>query len=358
MKLLPRERVLKALAHQQTDRVPVDFWATPEVWDKVKAHLNLQDDEAVLQKLEIDIRAVQPDYAGPQLRKEADGSFFDAMGVHRRIVHNEFCSYDEYASAPLGYVEELTDFDSYQYWPKAENYDFAGIAAKVGDLHKTYYMKLETGGLFEFAWALRGYDQFMMDMILEPEIAHFIMDKITSFWCDYVDAAMQKAGDFYDMVYTYDDVAAQTALLMSKDMWAEFVKPYHQRLNKTIKKYGKTIMYHSCGAVYDLIEDLAALPIDVLNPIQPLAKGMDMQKIKNHFGKTLCFHGGIDIQFTLPRGTTEDVATAVRHAIDTLGQNGGYILTSAHHIQADTPVENILKMYEEAKEYSTCKNKS
>lgn len=351
MGLLPRERVLEALAHRSTDRVPLDFWATPETWDKLKEYFRTVEEETVLQTLGIDIRQVQPDYIGPSLERKEDGTYFDAMGVHRRPVKNEFCEYEEYASSPLGYVECVEDFESYDRWPRLEDYDFKGLSQKAGNLHETYYMKLETGGLFEFAWALRGYEQFMMDMVLEPEIAHYIMDKITDYWCGYVTLAMENAGDKYDMVYTYDDIAAQNSLLMSRDMWAEFIKPYHEKLNRVIRGYGKTIMYHSCGAVYDMIGELSRLPIDVLNPIQPGAGGMDMKKIKENYGSQLCFHGGIDIQFTLPRGTRQEVDEAVRHAIDTLGRDGGYILTSAHYIQADTPVENILEMYAEARRY-------
>lgn len=349
--MLPRERVLKALNHQTTDRIPLDFWATPETWDKLKNHFHTQDEEIILQKLEVDIRQVQPDYIGPEFRTLEDESFYDAMGVHRRRVKNDFCVYEEYASSPLGYVESVEDFEQYNSWPSVKDYDFKGLADKVGEIHKTYYVKLETGGLFEFAWALRGYEQFMMDMVLEPEIAHYIMNQITDFWCEYVQCAMQNAGDRYDMIYTYDDIAAQNTLLMSRDMWAEFIKPYHERLNKVIHSFGKTVMYHSCGAVFDMIEDLAKLPIDVLNPIQPRAAGMDMREINRKFGQSLCFHGGIDIQFTLPKGTKEEIDEAVHHAIDTLGEEGGYILTSAHYIQADTPVENIIEMYQEAKNY-------
>lgn len=347
-----RERVLQALSHKKPDRVPLDFWAVPETWDKLKIHFNTDDEEDILQKLQIDIRSISPNYIGPEIKKEKDGSYFDDIGVHRRIVKNDFCSYEEYAGSPLGFINEMDDFKKYEKWPSADNYDFENIAQKFGNIHETYYTKLETGGIFELAWALRGYEQFMMDMVINPQIAHYIMDKLTDFWCQYVSKAMTYAVDYYDMIYTYDDIAAQNNLLMSKEMWGEFIKPYHERFNKVIKSYGKTIMYHSCGAVFPLIEDIIKLPIDVLNPIQPLAYGMDMKKIKDTFGGKICFHGGIDIQFVLPKGTEDDVKKAVRHAIDTLGENGGYILTSAHYIQADTPVQNIITMIEEARNYS------
>ena len=115
-------------------------------------------------------------------------------------------------------------------------------------------------------------------------------------------------------------------------------------------------MYHSCGSVYQMIPDLIKLPIDVLNPLQPLAKDMNFQNIKDNYGKEICFHGGIDIQFLLPKGSVNEVQETVEETIRVLGKNGGYILTSAHYIQADTPVENIITMYETASKYKMNNN--
>lgn len=347
MNKLPRQRVLDALAHKPTDRVPVDFWATPEVWEKLHRHFGTSEDEAVLQTLGIDIRRFQPPYVGPQ-RRLPDGSWFDALGVHRRQVKNAFNTYDEYASAPLAHAETADDLADYAHWPSPDNFDFSALPGLIGDAHETYYIKLETGGLFELAWALRGYGQFFMDMVLAPDIVHGIMGRLCDFYCEYVRRAMAAAGEKYDMVYTYDDIAAQSAPLMSKDMWRALIRPYHVKLNEVIHACGKKVMYHSCGAVYDMIPELAALPIDVLNPIQPGAAGMEFERIKENFGDTLCFHGGICIQNVLPHGTPADVRAAVDHACATLGRGGGYILTSAHYLQNDTPVENILEMYRAA----------
>ena len=349
MEILPRERVLAALERRITDRVPLDFWAVPEMWDKLRAHFGTTGNEYVLTSLGIDVRQFLPGYIGPPIYKQPDGSWFDDLGAHRRLVRNEFCAYEEYAGAPLGFAESAADLEGYDRWPNPNNYDFKSLPEKIGNANDTYYIKLHTGGLFELAWGLRGYEQFFMDMVIDPDIAHGIMGKLCDFYCEYVRRAMEAAGDKYDMVYTYDDVASQNNLLMSREMWREFIRPYHVKLNKVIHSFGKTVMYHSCGAVYDLIGELAELPIDVLNPIQASACGMDFTRIKDNFGKTLCFHGGIDIQTTLPYGTEADVRAAVRHAISTLGKGGGYILSSTHYIQADTPVQNVLAMFDEAR---------
>ncbi len=340
-----RERVLAVLNKQIPDRCPVDFWAVDEVIEKLLKHFNFNSEDEILDHFEVDMQFISPDEMGEQ-RVMSDGTYFDKMGVHRKKVVNEFCTYEEYASSPLGYVEDVDDFASYEYWPNPNDYDWEGYASKIGDRHKKRMIKLYMGGLFEFAWALRGYEQFMIDMVCDPEIAHFIMDKICTFWCDYFELAMKHAGDLIDIVYTYDDIAMQSTLLMSQDMLEEFIFPYHRRMNKVIKSYNKPIIYHSCGSVRQVIKKLSDLPIDILNPLQPLAANMDFEEIKEEHGEYLMFHGGICIQHTLPKGTPQDVRDAVKKAIAILGKGGGYIMTSAHYIQNDTPIENIKALYE------------
>ncbi len=340
-----RERVTAVLNRQMPDRCPVDFWAVDEVIEKLLKHFNFKSEDEILDHFEVDMQFISPDEKGEQ-RVMSDGTYFDKMGVHRKKVTNEFCTYEEYASSPLGYVEEVEDFESYEYWPNPNDYDWENYAAKIGDRHEKRMIKLYMGGLFEFAWALRGYEQFMVDMVCEPEIAHFIMDKICTFWCEYFELAMKHAGNLIDIVYTYDDIAMQSSLLMSQDMLEEFIFPYHRKMNKVIKSYNKPIIYHSCGSVRPVIKKLSELPIDILNPLQPLAADMNFEEIKKEHGDYLMFHGGICIQFTLPSGTPQDVRDAVKSAVAVLGKGGGYIMTSAHYIQNDTPIENIEALYE------------
>ncbi len=148
------------------------------------------------------------------------------------------------------------------------------------------------------------------------------------------------------MVYFYDDVATQNSLMISKAMWENFIKPKHKRIIDVSKAHNKRVMYHCDGALYPLIPDLIDLGIDVLNPIQADAKDMHPTRLKTEFGDQLSFHGGIDIIQTLPKGTADDVRNEVKTRISQLGINGGYIMASSHHIQADTPLENIEAMYD------------
>lgn len=343
-----RERVFTSLAHKQPDRCPVDFWAEASTIKKLLQHFHVGSEQELYDILDVDIQFVFPDSTLPAPEILPDGSWYDNFGAHIRMVKNDYCEYAEYLSRPLAFAEEPEDLEQYDKWPDPTAFDWAHFSEKIGNLHEKRVIKLHAGGLYEIAWNLRGQEQFLMDMALNPEIPHYIMEKLCSYWCEYIRCAMEAAGDKIDIVYTYDDIASQASLIMSPQMLEEFVYPYHRRVNAVIKSYGKKILYHSCGSVISQIDNLSNLPIDILNPLQPLAAGMDFQKIKDTWGNKLCFHGAIDIQKTLPQGTAEEVQAAVKRAISILGNQGGYIMTSAHYIQNDTPVENIIAMYDTA----------
>jgi 5-methyltetrahydrofolate--homocysteine methyltransferase len=148
------------------------------------------------------------------------------------------------------------------------------------------------------------------------------------------------------MIYFYDDVATQNSLMISQEMWRDYIRPRHAQLIEPAKKRNLAVMYHCDGAIYPLVTELIELGIDLLNPVQADAKGMEPPRLKAEFGNRLSFHGGLDIIKTLPRGTVEDVRREVRERVQVLGRDGGYIMASSHHIQSDTPLANVLAMYE------------
>jgi uroporphyrinogen decarboxylase len=137
--------------------------------------------------------------------------------------------------------------------------------------------------------------------------------------------------------------------MISPQMWEKQIKPHHVRINRTLKDYDVTLMYHSCGSIMPFIDGLIDMGVEILNPLQPRARGIDLPHIKATYGNQISFHGAMDIQQTLPHGTTEDVAAEVRDRIQVLGAGGGYILAPAHMIQGDTSAENIVAMYETAR---------
>jgi len=383
--LSPRERVTTALNHQTPDRTPVDFLAVPEIWEAlIRSHsLKPAEDfqseyfdpiwETLLQELQVDCRVISYDqfcsFPSSTLKPGAtvdwygslgrstpnrmwrqrtpDGHIFDIFGRHFKVVDHPTGAYEMMASNPLGNAETTSDLSNF-VWPEPEWWDFSGVPSLIAQLdhHREYHLRYRLGSVFEVAWQLRAMDTFLMDMAMKSKLPLYIMDRLTDLYVEITDRFLSTAGNRIDMVYFYDDVATQNSLMISKKMWEQYIKPYHARLIEVAKKHDKPVMYHCDGAIYPLIPDLIDMGIDVLNPIQADAKDMDPVRLKAEFGDRLSFHGGIDIIKTLPFGTPGDVQNEVKTRISQLGQNGGYVLASSHHIQSDTPLENIKAMYD------------
>ncbi len=351
--LSPRERVLLALEHRDTDRVPVDFLATPETWAALKTHLVINDPESVLRRLGVDVRHPRQPYIGPPLRRFPDGAWLDPWGVRRRAVAHEKGSYDEIAEHPLAAVNDASELERYP-WPRPEWWDAGGLAAQIRELDRQgdYAIALEEfgdpGGIFEIAWYLRGMERFMLDMVEQPDLVWETMRRVTDFYVGMLERVMAAAGGRIDLVWTSDDIAHQRGRLMSERGWKQLVAPHHERLNRRVHELGSRVMYHSCGAVRPFIPALIEIGVDVLDVLQFSAAGMDPHDIKGTFGDRLCFHGGMDVQTTLPQSSAEEVRRVTRERIDVLGRGGGYILSPTHNIQIDTPPANIVAMYVEA----------
>jgi uroporphyrinogen decarboxylase len=383
--ITPRQRVQTALRHQEPDRTPVDFLATPEVWDKLITHFHpdpanegaseyfSSNREAVLQKLEVDCRLVSYDMfcAPPESNTKAgatidwweslarstpnrmwrqnlpDGSSYDIWGHHTRTVANPTGRYEEYVSWPLKTVTSLDELKGYS-WPTPDWWDFSCLPEAIHkmDPKGIRSLRFRAGTVFESAWQLRGMEEFLTDMAMTPEIPVYIMERITEVIVENIRRALALAGDDIDVVYFYDDMGAQNGPLISKNMWRRLIKPFHQRIIDVTRQAGKLVMYHTDGAVLSLIPEFLDIGVDILDPIQPTAKDMVPERLKAEFGDRLAFHGGVDIVGTLPLGTPEDVRNEVRQRVQMLSANGGYILSSSHHIQSDTPLENVLAMYE------------
>jgi uroporphyrinogen decarboxylase len=379
-----KERVRAALSHVAPDRTPVDFLAVPEVWKMLVESMGLErfepgDDmlfdpswEAVLRNLEVDCRVISYDQFcsppgsafGPDGRvewwnvqsrstparmwrwKTKDGTAFDIFGRRFREQSNASGSYEENLPV-LASAETLDDVKAHP-WPEPDWWDFGPAADLVRDMNEgaERHIRYRMGSIFELAWQLRGMDNFMVDMALESPIPRYMMERITDIVAETTDRLLEASGEGVDMLYFYDDVAANSSLLISREMWANYIRPCHQRLIEVAKRRGKKVMYHSDGALRPLIEELIEMGVDVLNPIQPGVAGMEPEGLKHDFGDRLCFHGGLDIVGLLPKGSPGEVEAEARRLIGGLGRDGGYIMASSHHIQADTPLANIMALYD------------
>ncbi len=372
-----RRRVLTALAHNEPDRVPCDLLAVPEVWRKLQDKLGVDSREAVLRRLEVDCRRVSYDsYCSPPPRvagkgevvwsdhsarsttervwrlRTTDGLWIDIWGACRREVQHAYGRYEDLAYYPLGKAGSLADLRAHD-WPTPEWFDFTALPDELVSLDAdgACHVRFRIGSVFETAWSLRGFEQTLMDLALAPSIPGYIMDRILEVHIANLRAVLDLAGDRIDMVYYYDDVATMDSLLMSEAMWRQHIKPRQQRLLQVAHEYGKPVMYHCDGSIFRLIPELLDMGVTLLNPIQTDARDMDPIVLKESFGQRLSFHGGVNITHLLPTGTTGEVQAEVSRLVSVMGAGGGYILAPSHHIQADTPVENVLAMYEPGLRY-------
>ncbi len=364
-----KDRVNHAVAFQKPDRTPRDFAAVPEVWTKLAKHFGTDDRNAILKRLDVDCRIVSYDsfcsppgvlqaeidqsasqerssVGGMWRRVESDGSNRDIWGAHRRRVANAFGILDELASFPLEDANTLEDLKQYS-WPTTEWWNFSRLPETIQafDESEAYNIRYRVGSVFETAWSLVGLEKFLVDLAITPALPLYIMERIAEVHLDNLKRVLDVAGDLIDIVYFYDDVASQDALLMSPEMYRQYLQPFHQRIIDLAVSRGKRAMMHCCGSVYLLVNRLIDMGLSILNPIQPSAKNMNPERLAQEFAGRIAFHGGIDIQQFLPKATPEQVREKVRYTCELLGKNGGYILAGSHHIQADVPIENVLAMY-------------
>lgn len=341
-----RERTLLALDHQAGDRIPIDFWASRSMIAKIERELGLGY-EAFLDRYDVDLRYIPgPTYIGPPLE---DGR--DIWGVRRARIEVEVPggieSYSEVAESPLAAMEAVEQIEAYAGWPSPDDFDYSVVEAQCDAIRAerrvVVFMgdRLNRVAQLKPAMYLRGLEKAFTDLGLHPEMAQAILGKIRAFYLAYLERILDAAQGKIDVVLTGDDFGSQKGLLISPDAWRTFIQPGFAAYIDLIKSYDARAMHHTCGSVVDLVPDLIACGLDVLQSIQPEADGMSLADLKARYGRELCFHGGISIQRTMPFGTPEDVRAAVREIAQVAKPDGGYVFCTAHNIQADTSVENV-----------------
>ena len=344
-----RERVRLALDHRPTDRVPIALICAGinkpvrEAADALLRRTRGVSLDAYLAPL-IDVREVAPPYVGPPL---ADGA--DIWGVRRRPVSYGAGEYMEIDRYPLAEARTLDDL-RHHAWPRPEWFDYSVLPGRIAALQADgeFATIVYNGNPFETSWYMRGLERMMTDLALDADFARELLARVTDFHVEFFRQVLAAGRGRIDLIFTADDIGGQEGLLMSLDMWERFLKPCHVRLNQAIHEFGAKAVYHSDGAIMEAVGGLIDMGIDVLQALQFDARRMDPAILKALHGRRLCFAGGVSVQKTLPFGTSEDVRREVRRLISVLGAGGGYILGPSHAIQAGTPPENVLALFDEA----------
>jgi uroporphyrinogen decarboxylase len=351
-----RERILAVLNRQPVDRLPVDLWHTPEIAAALREHFGVRDDFAMWQALGLDkivwdfmdYKTDGGERAGAQSGAGAESAGDRTLwGVPLKQIQAGEAHYAEFGAAPLTGYDHPASLDAYPWWPRVDRFDYDGAVALAERASSNYAVIGPWVSLFEIYCQLRGLEQSMMDLGENPELVEAILDRVEDIQTEMMKRFFARANGHLDLVFISDDIAGQKSLLMSPRMWQTHLQPRLKRWCDLIHAHGLQVFYHTDGAARPLLQSILDCGVDVLNPIQHACRGMNMAELKQEFGGRVIFHGGVDNQSVLPRGTVEQVRAEVRSCLATLGAgHEGFICCSCHNVQAGTPLENIFAMVE------------
>lgn len=337
-----RERWLAVLRREKPDRVPMDYWATPETNERLVRHLRCRDLDDALARLHIDAPCfVAGRYVGPPLPPDTD-----VYGIRYKDVRYETGVYREAITHPLAAYDSVDAVEANYAWPSPDVYDYAHIRGVI----EQHPEQIVRGGWYEpflTYGQLRGLELAFADLIERPDLVEYALGKL--FGLAYADTQRiyEQAGPGnVHITYVAEDMGSQHGLLFSPAVVARFLLPGMRRMIDLAHQAGAYVFHHNDGAVRPVLPALVDAGIDLLNPIQWRCTGMDREGLKRDFGDRVVFHGGVDNQQTLPFGSAADVEQEVLDNLRILGAGGGYILAPCHNIQALTPMENIVTLYE------------
>ena len=349
-----RERWLAVLSGQKPDRVPCDYWGTAEMTARLMRDLGCDTERSLWYRLGVD-KCI---YLGPvHPRARESGwhlqSLFSLWHVETKSIRygDSIGEYEEDASHPLGEAETVAEIDAFE-WPDAADFDVGALRRECLEW-KGYPILGATSEPFYLYCRLRGMEQALEDLIVRSQMAEAILQHIFQFDYALIRRVLREAGDLIDLVYVAEDLGTQESLLMSPKAFRRFLKPRMAKLIEMIHSYGARVFHHDDGAIRAIIPDLIEIGIDVLNPIQWRCRGMDRTALAADFGERVVFHGGIDNQQTLPFGSPEDVRSQVRENIEIFSAGRGYIVAPCHNLQANTPTENVVALYQAVHEYGS-----
>jgi uroporphyrinogen decarboxylase len=257
--------------------------------------------------------------------------------------------YEEAVRHPLGEARTVGEVERFR-WPEASGWDYSGLRAEC-EKWPEYPILAGTSEPFYLYCRLRGMERALTDLIEVPAVAEAILEHIFELDQEVFRRILEQAAGRIDLVYVAEDLGTQESLLLSPRLFRQFLKPRMRRLIDLAHRFGVRVMHHDDGAIRPLIRDLIEAGIDILNPVQWRCRGMEREALARDFGSALIFHGGVDNQRTLPFGAPEDVRREVRENIRIFRGCRGYIAAPCHNIQANTPTENIVALYEAVQEF-------
>ena len=345
--MTPRERVQAALAHAEPDVTPCDYFATPEIREALMAYYRVQDDHQIGDCLGTDIRYVNPPYTGPPRKTFDDGSTLDEWGVRRRRMPNEYGEYYEPIGLPYAAFRTVEDVDRFP-WPDPDWFDYDALPDLCAP-HRD--LAIATGGFYvqDFINRVamgRGVEQVLLDIAEGNPVYLRLVEIRHRFYLRHIERILDAARGRIDLVLCGDDFGSQRGPLISPAAFDRLFAPLKKEFFDMVHSYGAKVTHHCCGSSRQLIPRFIACGMDALQTIQPRAEGMNPYQLKAEFAGRIVLHGAVDVQGWLQRATPQEIHVEVHRLMDEVGRGGGFILAPCHQIQPDTPLENVLALYE------------
>jgi uroporphyrinogen decarboxylase len=390
-----KQRVLKALNHEEPDRVPIDISAWDEVMNDLIRYLGLWPEVindsgpqqigidgafvssglneaqlAMLEKLNVDFRWAWAPYIGPEMKTFPVAIKYEELrsqtnyylpnslewmpnttikeSLWGTLRGGEGCGVS--LTHPLENVTTVEEVEALPWdkWTNLDHYDYNAFAQECRDFSEAGYAVYGGPWAAIFSWMqeMMGAEKLFVDMIKRPKVVRAVAAKMGDFYYRQCDIMFQKARRDLDIFFSADDFGMQSGLQISIPMFLDFFKEQHEQMWRLAHHYGLKVQFHSCGAVRTLIPALLSMGLDSLDPVQVAAAGMVPRELKVEFGDQLTFHGGMDTQHVLPWSTPDQVRKAVAKLLETMAPGGGFIFSPSQHLTSEIPLENVIAMYE------------
>jgi len=338
-----KERVLRSIRHQEVDRIPCFYLGKTDINKALAGRFNIPQDqsESLLQRLAVDVR-----FTGPRIiQVPGEHRYGFSCGSIHSVLYNEPGAANIELKYPLEDVNTVDDLNKW-CWPDPDWFDYKINEDSVKAWQDKAIVAYDMGIIFLYSMGIRGMEQIMMDMAGEPEMAHAIFKKIADFNLERIRRFIEANPNVIDIMGIGDDIAGQTGLFFSIDMWREFLKPHLQRMINLCNDYGVIPYFHGCGGFSALYKDFIEMGVTCTGRLQTEAKGNNFSEIKKEHGKDLCLWGAIDGQHIVIEKSPEHVREHVKELIRNNFDNTGYVAGPTHSFTEDTPIENIIAVYD------------
>ncbi len=356
MSMTQLERYRATTNHQRPDALLFSLSFTPDLEVRLRDKLGLGPDDNIKDELgsfRPEVMSLkrpedypQADFSGYFADMEIpENSYYDKNGcLHTPCQEYHFTHY----VSPLRNAKGIKDIEDYP-WPDWNRYSSEHIAAGVAKAHSEGRVaSVSCTHMYEDSWQVRGYEDFLMDILTQPEQAHFILERFKQ---RNLKTAIAAAEAGADQLVTGDDVGNQNSLMFSIEHWREFIKPRWAQVYAAAKsiKPDIKIWYHSDGNITRLIPELIEIGVDIINPLQP--ECVDCAEIKRLYGDRIIIDGTIGTQTTMPFGSADDVGQCVKKRVAELGSDGALIISPTHVLEPEVPLENIMALVEACHQY-------